>query len=251
MRTYLLHVPSGTGSAVTAGSVSATDRARPLIVNLHGHNGSAADHDANTHFGEAAAARGYVVVTPDALGEPSRWNVDRRPGEPDDLAFIDALVAAVSSEQCVDPARVFAVGSSLGAALAGVVACEPPYRFTAVAMVIATVPLGCPDDVGPSVLTIRGTADPVVPYDTAPEVVRRIVEHHGCDPDPVMETPMPGVDRSRFSGCRAEAAVVFDTVQGGLHSWPGGDRAAIVGNSTAGATYPATEQILDFFDAVP
>jgi len=39
---------------------------------------------------------------------------------------------------------------------------------------------------------------------------------------------------------------VLDTVEGGLHAWPGGPAAQLPANSEAGRTYPATEEVLTF-----
>ena len=54
-------------------------RPAPLAINLHGHNGSADQHEANTAFAATGARRGYVVVTPNST--PPNWNVREAPGE--------------------------------------------------------------------------------------------------------------------------------------------------------------------------
>lgn len=228
-RSYLLDLPAETPR----------DHPLPLIVQLHGHGGSAAQLEERTHLGERGAAGGSAVVTPDALGTPARWNFDRRADGPDDFAYIEALVTALGEQLCVDPDRTFVAGSSNGAAFAGLLACTEPYRFAAVAMVIATVPSGCPDEVTPAVITIRGTADTRVPFDGTPALVAGIADHDGCDPEPVTGSPADGVDRTTYGGCRAGSEVVLDAVVGAPHAWPV--------DAGAAGDYQATDEILAFF----
>ncbi len=208
-RTYLLELPDP----------SPRDPA-PLVVALHGHGGSAVELEAHTRLAARGAAGGAVVVTPDALGSPARWNFDRRDSEANDFGFIGALIDHLEDELCIDPDRVSVVGSSNGAAFAGLLACDPPYRFAAVAMVIATVPSSCPDDVSPAILTIRGTADPHVRFDGTPDLVAGDAARYECDPDPVREHPAASVARTRYRGCRGGTEVVLDAVEGGVHRWP-------------------------------
>jgi polyhydroxybutyrate depolymerase len=231
-RSYLVRVPAGREPGARS----------PLILALHGFGGSADELEDTTHLGADGSARGALVVIPDAATAPARWNFDRRPGQPDDFAIVDTLVADLIERACVDPARVSVAGSSNGAAFAGLLACTDPYRFAAVAMVIATVPSGCPDTVTPSVLTIRGTADTHVRYDGTPELVATIAERAGCDASPTREPVATDVERTRYTGCRNGAVVVLDSVIDGPHAWPGSR-----GTDPAGG-YGATATILDFLD---
>ena len=238
-RQYLVSAPAEPG-----------DGPLPLIVNLHGHGGSAAQHEANTELGAEGSARGFVVVTPGGLGDPARWNFDRQPDGADDYRFIDELVADLVGRYCIDAERIHVVGSSNGAAFAGLLACTAPYRFTAVAMVIATMPSTCIDSIAPARLTIRGTADVTVPYGDTPGIIATDAEHHGCDLPAEVDHPMPGVDRTRYSGCHDDAEIVLDTVVGGVHAWPGSANAVRSDNSRAGVEFPATDEVLDFFARV-
>jgi polyhydroxybutyrate depolymerase len=53
--------------------------AYPLVFSFHGFAGSKEGHNANTAMAEKGTARGYVVITPDALGEPRDWKLLRQP----------------------------------------------------------------------------------------------------------------------------------------------------------------------------
>lgn len=239
-RTYLLSVP------VRRDGV----RPGPLILDLHGWGGDLRTFDAETMLAKEGSALGDVVVTPQALGNPTRWNWDGRAGGPDDFGFVRALLADLEQRLCIDTNRVYAAGHSNGAAFAGLLACRAPYEFAAVASVSATVPSSCPPGIAPSMLTVRGTADPSVPYDqsTIDNVVGTWAENDDCSEHPRGEEPISGVRRVRYDGCAHGAAVVVDTVVGGVHVWPGSPTAATkAGNSTAGQTFPATREVLDFF----
>jgi len=253
-RDYRLALPEGSG-----------DRSgHPLVLNLHGFSSNMDKHDANASVGAEGAARGYIVVTPQALGLPRRWNIAAAEDQPDDFGFLHALVADLSGRLCVDPHRVYAAGVSNGAAAAAQLVCQPPYSFAAVAMVSATVPAECPPEHPVSVLAIHGTADPQVPYNggkvggegltvpPAPKVVEWYAQRYGCATPPVRDEPVPGVQRVRHAGCRGGEEVVLDTVVGGRHEWPG-SKAALGDSAVTGAgkTFSATTAILDFFDTHP
>lgn len=220
----------------------------PLIVDLHGHGGSAVEHEANTALAARARDEGFVVATPEGLGEPRRWNFDHRPDGPDDYAFVTELVEHLERTACVDADRVQFAGSSNGAAFAGFLACTPGFDATAVAMVIATVPPTCAADVQPSVLTIRGTADTRVPYAGTQEVVQAWADHDHCPDPPRTTEPHPGVTSTTYDRCPQGARVILATIDGGTHAWPGSAAAADrPDNSPAGATWPATDEIVEFF----
>lgn len=226
-RSYELHVPS-----------SIPTRGAPLIIGLHGYGGSARDLESRSHLGERGAATGAIVVLPDALGSPARWNFDRRPAGPDDYGFIAHLIDHLDHHLCIAPGEAYVAGSSNGAAFAGLLACTAPYRFSAVAMVIATVPSGCPPAVSPSILTIRGTDDRHVRFEGTPTMVASDAAREGCDPEPLHEHLEPSVQRTRYHGCRNGAEVVLDAVRGGTHRWP---------TEADVPAYDATGAILAFF----
>ena len=242
-RSYLLALPPGYDGR----------RAYPLVLSLHGHGGDKERHDANTQVSAKASVRGFIVVTPDS--RPPNWNIREEPARAHDFAFIDALLGELTKRLCVDEDRVYAAGHSNGAAFAGLLGCRPPYRFAAVALVSGTPPLSCPAAVAPPTLFIRGTADATVKYEGgvlggALASTARYAEAYGCAPNVRLEAVIPGVKRLRYSGCRNGGEVVLDTVEGGVHIWPGGPKAAaFADNSLAGRTFKSTDEVLDFFEA--
>lgn len=232
----------------------------PLVFNFAGFAGTKESHEAFTEMAGKGSARGFVVVTPDALGNPREWNMFGLANRPDDFAFVHALVADVVHRLCIDPDRIFASGHSNGSAFAAFLVCREPYVFAAVAMVSATTPAGCPADVAPAVLAIAGTADISVPYaggivlgstipiPAARATISAYAKKYRCTGSPRETRPSAGVTEIRYSGCAHGSEVTLDTVAGGTHTWPGGPAAAAdASDSAAGKSFAATDRVLDFF----
>lgn len=230
----------------------------PLVVLFHGFASSKETIDVDTGMEQKGTARGFVVLTPDGTGTPRTWHF-LGPGSADDFAFADALVSDITSRACIDPHRVYAAGHSAGSAFTGFLVCRTPYRFAAVAMVAATIPSTCPADVTYAVISVHGTADPVVLYDgglgagqTVPippvkQTIATLAQRNHCAPSPASDTPAPGVARLRYTGCVQGRDVELLSILGGGHPWAGGRQATLTEPQVPGAQYPATDAILDFF----
>lgn len=72
--------------------------------------------DLEKHAGESA-----IFLYPDGLDK--NWDLDTQPPNNPDVAFFDALLAETSARYCVDKARVFVTGSSMGAYLTNQLGC--------------------------------------------------------------------------------------------------------------------------------
>jgi polyhydroxybutyrate depolymerase len=249
-RAYLLALPAGYDGTT----------AYPLVLSFHGFSSNKEGQNAYAAMAGKGTARGYIVVTPDALGDPRDWNYFGDPARADDFGFVDALVADLSDRLCIDADRIYAAGHSAGSAFAGFLQCRAPYRFAAVAMVAAFIPTTCPvDRATPSVIAFHGTADPLVPYDGGsvgggpsgiPPVLQTLDQYadaYRCDRPATEDEPAAGVETDTLTGCADGSEVVLYTIVGGTHDWPGN----AVRPGTGGQAYPATEGILDFFDAHP
>jgi polyhydroxybutyrate depolymerase len=235
--------------------------AYPLVFSFHGFSSNKEGQNAYAAMAEKGTARGHIVVTPDALGEPRDWNYFGNPARADDFGFVDALVLHLSQRLCIDADRVYAAGHSAGSAFAGFLQCRAPYRFAAVAMVAAFIPTTCPvDQATPSVIAFHGTADPAVPYDGGsvgggptgiPPVLQTLQQYadaYGCDRPATEDEPAPGVETDSLTGCAGGSEVALYTIVGGTHDWPGN---AVQPAASGAQAYPATDAILDFFDAHP
>ena len=250
-RSYLLALPDDYDGTT----------AHPLVFSFHGFSSSKEGLNAYAAMAEKGTARGYVVVTPDALGEPRDWNYFGNRARADDFGFVDALVVDLSERLCIDADRVYAAGHSAGSAFTGFLQCKPPFRFAAVAMVAAFIPTTCPvDQATPSVIVFHGTADPAVPYDGGSvgggpagippvlETLEQYADAYGCDRPATEDEPAAAVETDTLTGCTGGSEVVLYTIVDGTHDWPGN---AIRPGSTAGQEYPATDTILDFLDGHP
>jgi polyhydroxybutyrate depolymerase len=235
--------------------------AHPLVFSFHCFSSNKEGQDAYAAMAAEGTARGYIVVTPDALGEPRDWNYFGDPARANDFGFVDALVVDLTERLCIDADRVYAAGHSAGSAFTGFLQCKPPYRFAAVAMVAAFIPTTCPvEEATPSVIVFHGTADPAVPYDGGSvgggpvgippvlETLEQYADAYGCDRPATEDEPAAGVEQDTRTGCAGGGEVVLYTIVGGTHDWPGN---AIHPEATGGQAFPATDTILDFFDAHP
>lgn len=254
-RAYLLELPAGYDGST----------AHPLVFDFHGFSASKEDQVGYTELAELGAERGYVVVTPHALGEPSDWNYFADETRPDDFGFLDALVTDLSERLCLDPDRIYAAGHSAGSAFSGFLVCQEPYRFAAVAMVAAFIPPNCPvDEVAPSAVVFHGKDDPQVPFDGGGvgggdvgipgvlETLDQYVEQYECD-EPVEGEAGEDVETYSLSGCVHDSEVEVYAFVGGGHGWPGNAAGVDLGGQPDNALigFPATETILDFFDEHP
>ncbi len=220
-RTALVHVPR----AVPRLPV-------PLVLAFHGTGGSGPFMAGYSGLSRVADRARFIVVYPSAEATQERWTVEQlpRPGAPDDIAFTRALLDEVSVRQCVDPARVSAVGVSNGGTFAARLGCELSDRVAA--LVIVAGGFGerfpCRPERAVSVLEIHGTDDPVVPYggreNAEGSVVRWLagwVRRDRCGPTGRRRVVAPRVQRTDWVGCRDGAAVSHLRIAGGGHQWPG------------------------------
>ena len=150
-------------------------------------------------------------------------------------------------------------------------ACDRADRFAAIAPAAGTLGVGVPcQPTRPvSVLAIHGTDDPVVPFDggrmigrggastivSAPDMAARWRSLDDC-PEQLRTAELadPGdgtrVEQTFAEGCRDGTEVVFDQVDGGGHTWPGGWQylpVAVIGRTSK--ALDASEASWAFFAA--
>jgi len=249
-RSYRLAVPTRYRSS----------RATPLILLFHGSGSNALQTSIYTQMPTRAARDGYLVATAD--GRAGRWQLSAPGAATDDLAFVSALIANLSSRYCVDRSRVYAAGISLGSEFSAIAGCTPREHIAAIGLVAAEFLLRpC---AGPlPVIAFHGTADPIVAYRPGatgaalpgvPVVgVEQNLVHWAqldrCTSGPRLRQVASMVVRRTWSGCARGSAVVLYSVLGGGHTWPGSP--VILSAGTFGATteqVDATGLMLAFFD---
>ena len=248
-RKYILHIPASYNGSPAV----------PLVLAFHGY-AMPADLFATYHrFAELADAKGFIVVTPWGTGEPLYWNARAGAKDPDDVAFVNDLLAKLDSSLCVDPARTYVAGYSLGGGMAELLACAMPDRVAAVGLV-AAVSIAC--GAKAPVIGFFGTEDPLVPYegaasanpnDNSPPIRPTIsawARNLGCDGLPTISRPATDVELSTFHNCFAgDSEALLYTVIGGGHTWPGAHLDLPVGITSK--SVDATALMWDFFAAHP
>ena len=238
-RPYLVHAPERQSGRA------------PLVLQLHGRGIDPLMFDRWTGFSALADESGFVLAMPSAVGEI--WNDGRYHGpawpgrdEIDDVGYLLAVIDDVVDRHAADPARIYLVGMSNGATMAGRMALERPGRIAAIAQVAGTASAEVATRGHPAVpvpvLEIHGTRDRAAPYEGgrasglwARLLVRRPagaclgvdewaglwVGRNGAGSGPQVGTDGPDITIRRWRGPSPAADVVFYRVEGGGHTWPG------------------------------
>ena len=240
-RSYEIDVPAG--AAPTPGW--------PVVLVFHGGGGSAAGARTQSKMSVLGAAERFVAVYPQGsggvAGKLKTWNGGTCCGwamshHVDETAFVAALLDDLASAVPVDAKRVYATGISNGGMMAYLVACTLAGRVAAIAPVAGEMTMSaneCRPARPVAVLAIHGTADRNLPFDGGPGAralavhdVRSVAaaidfwrRNNRCADAPATEHSGV-VARTRYSGCSDGSEVELIAIDGGGHSWPGGERMA-------------------------
>jgi len=166
-RSYVLHVPAAyTGASPV-----------PLVLDFHALMGSGKGERMSSVYLATTDPEGVVTAFPNGVGGPAGtgWNIGPCCVDADDVGFAVALVAQVATTACIDLDRVYAVGVSMGGGMAHYLACRAADVFAAVAPSAFDLVEENLDECHPArpitVISFRGTADPLVPYAGGPSSV--------------------------------------------------------------------------------
>jgi len=224
----------------------------PLVFDIHGLAEGAEIHAGMTKYSDLAEEEDFVVAFPHGTGQPVQWTIDQSPTNPD-LLYFDALREELGAELCIDEARVYLTGLSMGAWFSSLLLCERADVFAAAAPVAGLLSLEDCDTTQPvPVVSYHGTEDPILLFnggvDTSrisgllpegegesttttappepdldgegyPANVAAFAERNGCDPEPEDEELTEAVVH-RVYDCPEGTDVEFYIVLGGGHSWP-------------------------------
>lgn len=248
-RSYLLHVPPRYDGSHPA----------PLVLAFHGLGLTADFFSGYTALTERTDQRNWIVAFPQAAGDQLAWNVFQDASRPDDATFARELLEHLKRTLCIDEARVYATGFSLGGGMAELLACIDPTGVAAAGVVAATF-AGCTAPI--PLLVVQGTLDASVPYlggtyptqiggGPAPstrDVVRRWASAAGCSGEARTEQVAADVIMTRLERCLGLGVVSY-VVEGGAHGWPGSPLpiAAEYGGNTTNSI-SASDLIVDFFE---
>jgi len=267
-RSYRIHIPPD------------TDEYSALLLALHGGSGTAEHMEEELikgEFNRLSDEQGFIVVYPDGIEK--RWNDGRKINNPvqhiDDVGFLSLLIENLTKDFAIDQSQVFMTGISNGGQMSYKMACDHPEKLGGIAVVASSLHeslyMNCTPTDPISVFIIMGTDDPLVPYDggmiwflnrnfgkvkSINETVQFWVQSNRCLQQPTV-IMLPDSDPN--DGCRVttyeypngneNTSVLFYSIDGGGHTWPGGGEYFI--ESLVGRVcydFNACDHIWNFFD---
>ena len=238
----------------------------PLVFNLHPLLYGAQWELSYTRMHLVADTLGFIVVYPNAVIE---WNVGAKNNDGtlkydiDDVGFFNALIDVLDNEYSIDLERIYACGFSNGAFMSLRLACELSHRIAAVASVggailkvnvanclpVRTLPL----------LLIHGTEDLDVPFGGNSSInstdwtveywsgLNNCMEENTTTLEDLDPADGCTIERISYTSCDFNCNVMFYKVNGGGHTWPGGNIEKYSNGNTS-LDMNASYEILKFFN---
>jgi polyhydroxybutyrate depolymerase len=225
-RSYLLHVP-----ATYSGKAPA-----PLVVDFHPNLENASFEELNSGYLALSDQDGFVIAYPQGID--NSWNVGAcctTSRTVDDLGFAKALVEDIESIGCIDTKRVYATGYSMGGGMSLYLACNAADVFATIAAAAYDLYNDMQEPCHPSrpisVLTFRGTADPIetyaggdsMPPNGLPVVIHRLGAIGTFDRWAMLDSCTDAMPTIGAGGCQTDSQcaggveVTLCTTQGGGH----------------------------------
>ncbi|MFC6636552.1 prolyl oligopeptidase family serine peptidase [Sulfitobacter sp. JBTF-M27] len=141
----------------------------PALIWSHGYRGSAAGVMRNTSLRRMLSDAGFALIAAQGVG--GSWDLPFGPRTFDsdgaaEFAYFDAVIADVTENHHIDPARIIASGFSAGGMMVWNLACSRPDKFAGFIPISGTFWLKPPDTCQAptaSVVHIHGTKDKTVP----------------------------------------------------------------------------------------
>lgn len=258
---------------------------RPLVVILHGGGGTSRAASYEMQWDKKADREGFLAAYGDALPpdpekpshfatNPQLWNDGsgrfyQGQTQTDDVGYINAMLDDLLQQNVVDPERIYVTGFSNGASMAFRAGVELSDRIAAIAPVAGALWLQKVKLKRPvSMCYMTGTADPLnligggvpkllggqsdpvraKPKPPVMDSIHRWCLAAGCSVEPVTTTSQNGVRVQTYLSDSRGVEVLYVTVEGMGHTWPGG--RSILPQSMVGALsdkLKAVDYLWDFF----
>jgi len=247
----------------------------PVVIVLHGGGGNAANAVQMTGFDRIAQREGLLAVYPNGTsaregGRFLTWNAGHccaaaMDAQVDDVGFIGAVIDTLVAAKRADPSRIYVTGMSNGGMMAHRLGRELSRKIAGIAPVVGAV-FGDerPPNAPVPAFIVVGADDRVVPGAGGPLQLRLLLAGSAADRDvaPAIDQAAywarangceePARSQTRASAvvawtaCRSGAPVVFHTVAGNGHAWPGG-RPGRAAADRPSAGFDASEAMWTFF----
>jgi polyhydroxybutyrate depolymerase len=258
-REYLLYVPESYDPTAPT----------PLVLAFHGFAEWPAHEAHISRWNDLADEKGFIVVYPSGTSYPKRWRTMGLTNTVDDpqidVDFISELIDHLSILYNIDPARVYANGLSNGGGMSYLLACRLSDRIAAIGSVAGayTYPLqNCSPSRPVPLIAFHGTADPVVPFQGGPSESFDVpfpnvpawmaawAERNQCAQTSEFQVSA-NIRGVTYSDCAQNAEVVFYTIDGGGHTWPGGNPLPVWITGPTSTEIDATRVTWAFFEKHP
>ena len=249
-RTYDLYVPAGLPSTKV-----------PLVIVLHGGT-----QNADIILGVTPVLPGYgpfaapwvrllaladtnkfIVVAPNGTNDPSKsypfpqFNFNDGASDAtsnyakqhaiDDVGFINALIANLSGSYNIDPSRIYSCGTSNGGMMSMRLAQKLSNKIAAIGAVACNEPTMAVSAGYPSrpvsVIHIKGTRDPIIPYNggsivggggtviSTADTLKFWIAQAGCSPTPTSTYNVPDINTTDGSPLTTDCTVSVATYGNG------------------------------------
>ena len=185
-----------------------------------------------------------------------------------DVHFFEVLLDKLQAALPIDPHRIYVTGFSNGAGMTFTLGTHFSDRIAAIAPVSSQSFAKVDSLARPlPVYYLTGTADPLIPYrggeSSIPtfhvekylpvqESVDTWARLDGCPPQPQVVSDENGVRVLRYGPGRGQSEILFTTIEGNGHHWPG--TVEPLPHFICGPTldpFSATDRIWDFFTRHP
>lgn len=217
-RNYILYVPPKYKN----------NRPTPLVFNFHGLGSDAESQLNYTQMFDLADKFKFILVAPNGVGNSWNGGLCCDPAMTlgiDDVGFVSDLIDKISEDYCINQDRIFATGISNGGFLSYRLGCELSDRIAAIAPVASAnytnLSLSCEPTRPVPVLAFNGTADVLVPYINGQLSIEAWAYNNGCSDETTVVYQKGDVTCRAYQDCEEDASVVFCTIEGGGHNWPG------------------------------
>ena len=217
-RTYNLYVPPKYKNS----------RPTPLVFNFHGLGSDGVSQLNYTQMFDLADKYKFIIVAPDGIGNSWNGGLCCPPATTmgiDDVGFVLDLIDKISEDYCINLDRIFATGISNGGFISNRLACELSDVIAAIAPVASAnwtnFSLSCETSRPIPVIAFNGTADILVPYADGASSMEAWALNNGCSNETTVVYQKGDATCRAYEDCEKDASVVFCTIDGGGHNWPG------------------------------